>query len=94
MVVRSVGSLVAGAVLSATSSEALEIPLYAVETAGYERRSEPVSCGLPLPRGGVSDLSQLGVSGPDGAAVPAQLEALSRWPDGSRPNSRRPPLSY
>lgn len=64
-------------------STALEIPLNVEESGGFVRRSEPVSTGIPLPRAAVKDLSTLCVTGPDGAAVPAQFETLATWPDGS-----------
>ena len=62
---------------------ALEIPLNVEEAGGYIRRSEPVSTGIPLPRAALKDLSTLCMTGPDGAAVPAQFETLATWPDGS-----------
>lgn len=46
------------------------------------RRAEPVSIGIPLPRGFVEDPSRLGLYGPDGR-LPLQSRALDRWPDGS-----------
>ena len=62
---------------------AVGITLTADETAGYARRAEAVSTGIPLPRAAVTDLSTLSVTGPQGAAVQAQFETLSTWPDGS-----------
>lgn len=62
---------------------ATEIPLLLEEHQGYERRSEVVTVGLPLLRGAVTDISQLGVNNPQGLPVPAQFETLSTWPDKS-----------
>ncbi|HUU27675.1 MAG TPA: hypothetical protein VM123_07675 [archaeon] len=62
---------------------ALEVPVYVSDAEGYARRSEPVTLGISLPRGVVTDLSRLSVAGPDRVPVPAQFEPLATWPDGS-----------
>lgn len=62
---------------------ALEIQLTAREFEGYTRRSEPVSTGVFLPRGAVTDISRLSLSGPDGKPLLSQFETLASWPDGS-----------
>jgi len=62
---------------------ALEVPLKVTESAGYTRRAELVTFGVPLQRGEVGDLSRLAVLEPGGRAVPAQFEVSSTWPDGS-----------
>ena len=53
------------------------------EHAGIPRLREPVTIGLPFPRGLVRDVSELSLV--DSAAKPAPLQAavLTRWPDGS-----------
>ena len=66
-----------------SSLAALEVPLEVRESQGYTRRSEVVTLGVPLPRGEVTDLQRLSVSGPGGAPVPAQFETTATWPDGS-----------
>jgi hypothetical protein len=62
---------------------AMEIPLYIDESAGVERRAEPVTTGVPLHRGNVWDAQQLRIHTPAGESIPAQFAVLSRWPDGS-----------
>jgi len=57
--------------------QALEIPLQVTESAGYARRAEAVTLGVPMPRGAVSDLSRLTVLDPGGKAVAAQFETSS-----------------
>ena len=43
---------------------ALEMPLTAREDAGYTRRAEPVTFGVTLPRGAVTNLSKLAIKNP------------------------------
>ena len=57
----------------------LDVPLTIEETAGVPRTAEPVSTGVPLPRGLVEDAGALRLVGPDGNAVPAQFRVLARW---------------
>ncbi|HEY1378075.1 MAG TPA: hypothetical protein VGF55_14840 [Gemmataceae bacterium] len=45
--------------------------------------AHPMTVGLPLPRGMLSDPTGWTLTGAAGAAVPVQAEALARWPDGS-----------
>ena len=52
------------------------------ETLGLPRRAEPLTAGVPLPRGEVRDPSELSLWGP-GGELPLQVEALECWPDGS-----------
>ncbi len=47
------------------------------------RRSEPVTAGVPLPRGACHDVERIRVHGAGGAPVPLQTRVLERWPDGS-----------
>jgi hypothetical protein len=44
--------------------------------------SQPVTVGIPFPRGLLHEPLFIGLSGPEGP-VPVQTEALARWPDGS-----------
>jgi hypothetical protein len=53
------------------------------ESAGIPRRDEPVTLGLPLPRGAVREPSDLRLTDAGGTALPLQAEAADRWPDGS-----------
>jgi hypothetical protein len=56
--------------------------LMRVPTWGESRRGEPVSAGVPLPRGVVAEADGLRLLR-GGQAVPLQAKALDRWPDGS-----------
>ncbi len=47
------------------------------------RRGEPVSVGLPWPRGAISDEKYFQLIGPDGSPQILQTKTLDRWPDGS-----------
>ena len=62
---------------------ALDLKITAYESDGFTRRNEPVSTGVILPRGEVTDISALSLFDNDGKAVSSQYEALSTWPDGS-----------
>ena len=52
-------------------------------TDGTSRRREPVTCGIPWPRGGFNDVSHLIMRDDRGEIVPLQARCLDRWPDGS-----------
>jgi uncharacterized repeat protein (TIGR02543 family) len=44
----------------------------------------PLRTGIPFPKGALSDLARLRLETADGTQeVPAQFDAISRWPDGS-----------
>ena len=47
------------------------------------RRGEPVSVGLPWPRGAIADEKYFQLIGPDGSQQVLQTKVLDRWPDGS-----------
>jgi hypothetical protein len=47
------------------------------------RRGEPVSCGIPWPRGVLTDPARLWLSDSRGQAAVLQSRVLDRWPDGS-----------
>src|SRR5207253_2203089 len=47
------------------------------------RRGEPVTVGLPWPRGAVTDDRQFRLIGPAGAEEMLQTQVLDRWPDGT-----------
>jgi hypothetical protein len=47
------------------------------------RRGEPVTVGLPWPRGAVMDDRQFRLIGPNGTEEILQTQVLDRWPDGS-----------
>ncbi len=68
---------------SALSGESI-VKLTVHESGGIDRVDEPVSGGVPLPRGLVKDVSQLRLIGPGGKQVPAQFSAINKWiSDGS-----------
>ncbi|WP_147450974.1 InlB B-repeat-containing protein [Corallococcus llansteffanensis] len=52
--------------------------------AGPAADKVPLRTGVPLPKGALSDLAALRLETADGSQeVPAQFDAISRWPDGS-----------
>lgn len=70
----------------AKRSEPVSIPIRLVvkqsPAANVTRKTEPVSFGLPLPRGLIEDVSELALYGPEGRS-PLQSKVLDRWPGGS-----------
>jgi hypothetical protein len=69
---------------AALGAPTLGVPLTVHEPAGAERRAEPVTSGIPLPRGLIHDTTRLRLQGPDGAFVPAAFQVVNRWwDDGS-----------
>ena len=47
------------------------------------RRSEPVSIGIPLPRGAAHTPTVIGIEDGNAQRKPVQVRPLDRWPDGS-----------
>jgi hypothetical protein len=47
------------------------------------RSNEPITCGVPLPKGVAYDTSGWTCAAPDGSARPLQLRVLERWADRS-----------
>src|SRR5262252_7541346 len=45
--------------------------------------AEPMTIGVPFPRGIVRDVNSIGLAGDDGVAVRVQALPSERWPDGS-----------
>jgi hypothetical protein len=62
--------------------ERLLMPL-TVECAAPLPSYQPVTAGIPLPAGQVTDADLLGLLDPAGTAVPLQTRTLARWKDGS-----------
>src|SRR5947199_698946 len=60
----------------------LAVPLF-VHGAATSSTSQPVTVGLPFPRGGLQDTGPLCLLGAAGRPIPLQAEPLARWPDGS-----------
>ncbi len=57
---------------------------YQTQTPAAEaRRSQPVTCGVPWPRGAVAEVGDLRLLDAAGSSLPLQALALDRWPDGS-----------
>ena len=53
------------------------------ETGGVRRRGEPVSTGVPLPKGRVRAPERLALVDGQGRRIPVQTQVLDRWPDES-----------
>ncbi len=69
--------------LSAAAGE-FSVKLTVHESAGIDRKGEPVSGGVPLPRGLVRDPARLKLVDSAGREVPAQFSVINRWiSDGS-----------
>jgi hypothetical protein len=60
-----------------------EIPLTLTNDLPFERRAEPVTCGVPLVRGWVRRAEELTLLGPEGQAVPVQILPTSTYHDGT-----------
>jgi len=63
----------------------VKIPIV-IRSAGpnpFARRDEPVTLGVPLPRGAATDTTAWTVRAEDGSPCAHQAEVLDRWSDGS-----------
>ncbi len=70
--------------LCAGASAALDVLLTLREPIGVPRREEPITCGVPLPKGVCKNPSALRLFEARGAEVPASFAAANRWwEDGS-----------
>ncbi len=58
-------------------------PILVEESAGYARRDEPVTLGMPLPQGLLSDTDELFLRHPKTGPVALQTQPLAHWPDHS-----------
>lgn len=54
-----------------------------IETAGIERLAEPISMGVPFPKGLVLSTSGLMLMDPEVGRLPLQTQVLAHWSDGS-----------
>jgi hypothetical protein len=63
----------------------LHVPIVVRHARGPERRlsAEPITVGVPFPRGVLGDVSRLALLDETGAAVPCQATIAERWVDGS-----------
>jgi len=53
-----------------------------LEDAGFDRKAEPVTLGVPFPKGALKDGDGVRLAR-DSNVIPCQREITSRWPDGS-----------
>ena len=69
---------------AASTAAGLDVPVTVEEPSGAARTAEPVTFGVPLPKGLVKDTAGLRLFGPDGKMVPAAFHVVNRWwDDGS-----------
>src|SRR5919109_3557285 len=61
----------------------LSLPIIVAEHSDIRRINEPVTVGIPLPRGGVFDPSQLVLFTEKKRPIPLQVQPLNRWFDDS-----------
>jgi hypothetical protein len=54
-----------------------------IECAGGCRTAQPLTAGIPVPKGSLNDPVTLCLLDAGGRPVPSQTEVLARWPDGS-----------
>jgi len=60
-------------------AQALDVPITVEETAGVRRTAEPVTFGVPLPKGLLQETERLRLDGPGGQPVAAAFTVPSRW---------------
>ena len=60
-----------------------EIRFSVTEPSGVARTAWPITSGVPVARGVLSDPTKTALFGPDGKQLALQTEVLSRWTDGS-----------
>jgi hypothetical protein len=65
------------------TTSAGEVSLSVEEPAGVSRLAWPVTSGIPLAQGTLSDPGAVSLHSTAGADVPLQTAVLARWPDGS-----------
>jgi YetA-like protein len=61
----------------------LQIQLLIEPKGPFQRRLEPVTCGIPWPRAVLVDVGRLQLADAQGKVVALQARVLDRWPDGS-----------
>ena len=66
-----------------TASVVVPLRVRCDASAGFARTLEPVSVGIPFPRGAARDDDRWTLQAGDGASLPLQIRVLDRWPDGS-----------
>jgi hypothetical protein len=65
------------------TAQAVDVPLRWLDDVPADLGLGGVTCGVPLPRGAVTDAADLRVLDAAGSAVPTQSWPLATWPDGS-----------
>lgn len=68
---------------SVLETSPLVVPIVVEEHNGWRRSNEPVSVGIPFPKGAVFDPECLSLADENDQLFPLQTEALARWSDGS-----------
>jgi hypothetical protein len=63
------------------TAQSIDIPITVQETAGSSRAAEPVTFGVPFPRGVLNDISALRLYSPEGKIVPAAFRTVNKWWD-------------
>ena len=82
LIVLIAACLVVGCARPATAATT-KVPLNVVERAGARRINEPITTGVPLPKGALADVKNVRLL-LDGQEVPAQFRVAGRWlPDPS-----------
>src|SRR4051812_12577140 len=66
-----------------TVSLPAEVQITVAASAPPERRGEPLTCGVPWPRGALTDEGGLSLRNHVGQRCPMQAAVLDRWSDGS-----------
>lgn len=61
----------------------LNVPVILRETAGIPRLQEPVTVGIPIPKGMLAENGRLSLIDNDQSIIPLQSTPLAQWPDGS-----------
>ena len=69
--------------ISVSETSSIVAPIVVEERNGWRRFNEPVSMGIPFPKGAVFDPERLSLEDQHGQLFPLQSEALARWSDGS-----------
>ena len=59
----------------------LSVKLTVKEDAGVARTNEPVTFGVPFPKGMLKDVGTLALKGPNGKLIPAAFTVTNRWPE-------------
>lgn len=62
---------------------ATEISISVTEPTGVQRTQWPVTSGIPMAQGVLSQAGNVSLHDSNGTPVPVQTEILSKWPDGS-----------